>query len=287
MKFPFVRFSRKSLVWTSLALAATLGFVTQCSPSASAGNSNAAPVYSGSPATGRVPSNVAGPQRSYRRVSSPGKVIAMTFDDGPHPSFTPRLLDILRQRGIRATFYVVGNRCTEYASVMRKIAADGHEFGNHTWTHPMSPSRWGRGNLEPEIQRTHDIIVKVAGTAPKTYRPPGGSVTPAQMDWLLADYGYPTILWAVDPLDWKDRNAPLVTRRILSSTKAGDIVLAHDIHRTTVDAMPGTLDGLLADGFRFVTVAELIAMGQGKLAANQASGEPTKLMSFSFSPGNF
>ncbi len=220
---------------------------------------------------------------SYTRGNVNGPYIAMTFDDGPHPSLTPRLLDILAARNIKATFYVVGQNIKMYPGVMRRIAAGGHEFGNHTWTHPLRPSGWADAPLRSEIQRTADIIIGTTGVAPLSYRPPGGSVTPHQKQWLYNDFGYPTILWAVDPMDWKDRNSQTVTNRILAQTHAGNIVLAHDIHRTTVDAMPATLDGLLAKGFRFITISQLL----GRNTQHASTNQQPKMLSISFGPGGF
>lgn len=280
--------------WKSLALAAcgalSAAFLTsQCSSGSGVGMAGAPLRNTVSP---RLPNNIpSGAQTSYTKINSQAPVIAMTFDDGPHPSLTPRLLRVLKERNIKATFYVVGNRCGEFASVMRGIAADGHEFGNHTWTHPKSPGRWAKGALKAELDKTHDAIVRFGGMAPKTYRPPGGSVSNDQKQWIFDDYGYPTILWAVDPNDWRDRNAALVTNRILASTRPGSIVLAHDIHKTTIDAMPATLDGLLSRGYRFVTVSQLIAIGEGKIAdaggTEAPAAAPARMLSFSFSPGTF
>jgi len=138
----------------------------------------------------------------------------MTFDDGPHPKNTPRLLDILRQRNIKATFYVIGSSVDSYPAITR------------------------------------------------TMRPPYGALLTRQRNMLHSEYGYPTILWDVDPLDWKRPGIAVVKSRILSGTKSGSIVLAHDLHSSTVDAMPSTLDGLLAKNYRFVTVSQLLAMKQ-------------------------
>jgi peptidoglycan/xylan/chitin deacetylase (PgdA/CDA1 family) len=280
----------KPILASFACIATTVAITTQCSllSGATPKNTASTPVLRTHNQVQGIPSNIpSGAQTSYRGITTTGPFIAMTFDDGPHPSLTPRLLQILRERNIKATFYVVGNRCRAFAGVMRKIAADGHDFGNHTWTHPLAPSRWAEGPLRNELEKTHDVIVETGGLAPKTYRPPGGSVSPEQKNWIFNDFGYPTILWAVDPNDWRDRNAALVTNRILNQTRAGNIVLAHDIHRTTIDAMPGTLDGLLAKGFRFVTVPQLISIGEGKLAENGAPKEPTKVISFSFGPGSY
>lgn len=232
---------------------------------------------------GTMPPGSGGMRLSYNKVAAPGPFIAMTFDDGPHPSLTPRLLDILRQRNIRATFYVVGNRVGEFSGAARRIAADGHEFGNHTWTHPLAPSRWADALLRHELQRTHDAILRVTGGVAKSYRPPGGSVNPHQKQWIFNEFGYPTILWAVDPNDWKRPGPSVVTQRILAATRPGYIVLAHDIHPGTIEAMPATLDGLLARGYRFVTVSQLIALEQHRLATI----EQPRQFSASFSPGGY
>jgi peptidoglycan/xylan/chitin deacetylase (PgdA/CDA1 family) len=224
-----------------------------------------------------------GTQLSYNKANVHGPFIAMTFDDGPHASLTPRLLDILRERNIRATFYVVGNRTRPHASIMRRIAAEGHELGNHTYTHPFSPGRWADQPLRDEIQRTHDSILATSGATARSYRPPGGSVSPHQKQWIFNEFGYPTILWAVDPNDWKRPGAAVVTQRILTATRPGYIVLAHDIHPGTIDAMPATLDGLLARGFRFVTVSQLIGLERVRVAQVD---EPRKL-SLNYGPGGF
>jgi peptidoglycan-N-acetylglucosamine deacetylase len=264
--------SLKSIL-PAFILAAALAVSTQCARFDRPG-----PVATGIQPVSKQ--TFSGKQRQYRKVSIPDKIIAMTFDDGPHSSNTPRLLDILKARGVKATFYVVGDRCKGYANIVRRIVAEGHELGNHTWTHPLQPNRWSREKLEPEIRMTHETLISLTGAAPKTYRPPGGAVTPDQIDWLLADFGYPTIIWAVDPKDFKVLNANIVQRHILADTDAGEIVLSHDLYRTTVDAMPGTLDGLLAKGFRFATVSQLLALAEGKPAETTV-----KEIHFSMSPG--
>jgi peptidoglycan/xylan/chitin deacetylase (PgdA/CDA1 family) len=110
------------------------------------------------------------------------------------------------------------------------------------------------------MQRCQDAIVAAAGVRPRTMRPPYGGLLQRQRELVHQEFGYPTILWSVDPLDWKRPGPSVVASRILDATKPGGIVLAHDLHSQTVDAMPATLDGLLRRGFRFVTVSQLIAM---------------------------
>ncbi|MDP0491751.1 MAG: polysaccharide deacetylase family protein [Verrucomicrobiota bacterium JB023] len=198
---------------------------------------------------------------TFSRVNGVDRYIAMTFDDGPHPQNTPRLLDILRQRNIKATFYVIGKNVKTYPEITRRIVAEGHEIGNHTWNHPnltkLSPSK-----VRDELTTTRDVIIRTTGVQPRTMRPPYGALLTSQRNTIHREFGYPTILWDVDPLDWKRPGTAVVRSRILNGTKGGSIVLAHDLHSTTIDAMPSTLDGLLAKGFQFVTVSQLLTMKQ-------------------------
>ncbi|MFK7910231.1 MAG: polysaccharide deacetylase family protein [Akkermansiaceae bacterium] len=206
--------------------------------------------------SGNFPGDV-GVSHSRGRTALP--YIAMTYDDGPHPQNTPRLLDMLRERNIKATFYVIGRSVNMYPHIVRRIVAEGHEIGNHTWTHRNlkglsdSQVRW-------EMNKTRDIIVAACGVKPRTMRPPYGALRQNQRAWIHKEYGYPTILWNVDPEDWKRPGLSVVTSRIVNGTRNGSIVLAHDLHKPTVDAMPATLDGLLRKGFKFVTVSQLLAL---------------------------
>ncbi|QTN31766.1 polysaccharide deacetylase family protein [Akkermansiaceae bacterium] len=196
---------------------------------------------------------------TFSRVLVSGNYIAITFDDGPHPQNTPRLLDMLAQRNIKATFYVIGRSVDLHPGVLRRTVAEGHEIGNHSHTHRLL-SKLGDSELRQEMQRCQDAIGRAAGVRPRTMRPPYGGLLQRQRELVHSEFGYPTVLWSVDPLDWKRPGPSVVTSRILSSTTAGGIVLAHDLHSQTVDAMPATLDGLLKRGFSFVTVSQLIAM---------------------------
>jgi len=196
----------------------------------------------------------------------------MTFDDGPHAQNTPRLLDILKQRGIKATFFVVGQNAAEYPDILKRIVAEGHELANHSYTHPILASL-GESALRDQLDKTHQAVLKATGVSMKVMRPPYGALSQPQRVWTNTTFGYKTILWDVDPLDWKYRDASRVESEILGHVKPGSIILSHDIHKSTVDAMPTTLDALTAKGFKFVTVSELVALD--KPSAPKA-GAPSK-----------
>ncbi len=206
---------------------------------------------------------------SYSGVNVNGPYVALTFDDGPSSANTPRLLSILRQRGVKATFFVVGKNAAAYPQILRAIAADGHEIGNHSYTHSVM-SKMSLSAVYDEIRRTDDAIERATGSRPRTLRPPYGALTSSQRAAVYQDFGYPTIMWSVDPLDWKRPGSAAVAARIIKGTRAGSIILAHDIHAATVDAIPAVLDDLLARGYRFVTVSELIAMAPKRVAAPAA-----------------
>jgi len=200
-----------------------------------------------------------GARVTYNSVNISAPFVAMTFDDGPHPSLTPRLLDILKQRNIKATFYVVGKNAQAYPNIIRRMLAEGHEIGNHTWDHPSLTSISEMKGRE-QITRSARALTSIAGYQMRTMRPPYGATNQYVKEWLYKDYGYPTILWTVDPLDWKRPGSSVVTSRILAGARPGAIILAHDIHQGTVDAMPNTFDGLLSRGYKFVTVSQLLNM---------------------------
>lgn len=196
---------------------------------------------------------------THSRGNSNQPYVAMTFDDGPHSSNTPRLLDILRQRNIKATFYVIGKNVDMYPHLTRRIVAEGHEIGNHTYTHP-NLKKLSAAQVRNEMTKTRAAIVRATGVQPRTMRPPYGALFQAQRVRIMEEFGYPTIMWAVDPKDWQRPGVSVVRDRILSDTTNGSIILAHDLHAPTIDAMPSTLDGLLKKGYRFVTVSQLLAL---------------------------
>lgn len=196
---------------------------------------------------------------SYNSCNVEGMYIAMTFDDGPNAQLTPKLLDMLKERGIKATFFVVGKNVEEYPDIVRRMAAEGHEVANHSWSHPAL-TKLGAEGFRKQIESTNDAIAKATGKRPVLMRPPYGATSAILNRRLSEQYGLKVILWSVDPLDWKYRNSNRVYSYITQNTQPGSIILTHDIHATTVAAMPATLDSLLAKGYKFATVSELIAM---------------------------
>ncbi len=196
---------------------------------------------------------------TYNSCNVEGMSIAITFDDGPNPELTPRLLDMLKERGIKATFFVVGKNVEEYPAIVERMAAEGHEVANHSWSHP-SLTKLGLESFRKQIENTNEAIAKATGKRPLLMRPPYGATSASLNKRLNEQFGLKVILWSVDPLDWKYRNSNRVYNWIVQNTRPGSIILAHDIHATTVAAMPATLDALLAKGYKFSTVSELIAM---------------------------
>ncbi len=194
----------------------------------------------------------------FTRCEIQPPAIALTFDDGPHPEFTPKLLDTLKKENIKVTFFLVGRCVSAYPNVVKRMVDEGHEIASHSWSHPLLTSL-GDKSLESQMQRTHDAIIKACGVTPTLYRPPYGATRLSQRKYIHDKYGYLAILWDVDPLDWQHpRSSKKVHDRVLEQTRIGSIILCHDIHETTVDAMPTTIADLKARGFQFLTVSQLI-----------------------------
>jgi peptidoglycan-N-acetylglucosamine deacetylase len=222
------------------------------------------PSPSGSPApSGLKPA-------TYFQVNVDGPYIAMTFDDGPSPETTSRLLDILKQRNIKVTFFMIGQNAERYPEIVKRILAEGHEIGNHSWTHPQL-AKLSDDRVTEEITKTQNAIHNASGYTPTILRPPYGSITARQKEWIESKFGLSVILWSVDPFDWKRPGASVIQQRILAGARPGAIILSHDIHKQTVDSMPATLDALAAKGYKFVTVSQLIAMNQPKASPTPGS----------------
>jgi len=207
----------------------------------------------------KPPATPAEPPITFNSVHVDGPYIALTFDDGPNATLTPKLLDLLAARHLKATFFVVGQNAADHPDILKRAVREGHEIANHSWSHP-NLGKMSDEAVRRELQKTDDAIAAAIGKRPTLLRPPYGSITSHQKKWIHDEFGYRIIIWDVDPLDWKRPGPSVVTARILKETKAGSIVLAHDIHPPTIEAMPATFDQLMKKGFKSVTVTELLAM---------------------------
>jgi peptidoglycan/xylan/chitin deacetylase (PgdA/CDA1 family) len=246
-----------------------------------------------SPAPEKVkPAAPAEPRISFDSVNVDGPYIAMTFDDGPSAKLTPKLLDLLATHHIKATFFVIGENVVQHPELVQRAAREGHEIGNHSWSHPYLAKMSDEG-VRQQLRKTDDAIKSATGTRPTLMRPPYGSLTAHQRKWIHDEFGYQIILWDVDPLDWKRPGPTVVCSRIVKETRPGSIVLSHDIHPGTIEAMPATLAQLEAKGFKFVTVSELIRMARPEApkavpkehaAMPPASGSPIPASTATASP---
>jgi peptidoglycan-N-acetylglucosamine deacetylase len=208
---------------------------------------------------------------TFNSVHTDGPYIAMTFDDGPSATLTPKLLDLLAARHIKATFFVIGENVAEHPEIVERAAREGHEIGNHSWSHPNF-GKMSAESVRSQLRRTDDAIKNATGKRPTLMRPPYGSITDREKHWIHDEFGYQIILWDVDPYDWRRPGPAVVRNRILKETQPGSIVLSHDIHPGTIEAMPSTFDALEAKGFKFVTVSELLQLA--KPQAPHRSSEP-------------
>ena len=233
-----------------------------------------------------------GARTSYSSVKISQKVVAMTFDDGPHPVHTPKLLDILKARNIKCTFFVIGQQVKMYPNIIRRIIAEGHEIANHTWTH-CSLTSVSDDRIRKELKDSEDAVFEVAGVRPHLVRPPYGAINARIKDLMFAEFGYSTIMWSVDPQDWRRPGVSVVTSRLVNGAHPGAIMLAHDIHPPTISAMPAMFDQLLAKGYQFVTVSQLLNMEKAEMpvgvivrpASPMGDKDPTPLPPTANQPG--
>ena len=190
------------------------------------------------------------------------KIVALTFDDGPGP-YTEELLDFLQQEGVRATFFVLGTRVDSYPRLIRRMAAEGHEVGNHSNAHNML-NRMDLVGVRKEMGRCAEKIEKLLGYRPSVMRCPGGN-TSSTVTQYAQEAGIPIAYWSVDTRDWESRNKDAILNVAFGKNgiKDGSIVLMHDIYKTTVEAAKEMILRLKAEGYTFVTTSELIEARRG------------------------
>lgn len=179
--------------------------------------------------------------------------IALTFDDGPHPVYTELLLDGLKERGVKATFFVVGKNIPGHEEVILRMAQEGHLIGNHTYDH-ADVSRLSSSQVCEEFQKTSDLVEEITGEATPYVRPPFGNWDD-ELDCLSSMIA---VNWTIDPLDWTTANTAQVVERVVTEAAGDDIILLHDYYKSSVEAALQIVDILQARGFSFVTVEELL-----------------------------
>ena len=181
------------------------------------------------------------------------KRIALTFDDGPHPIYTPQMLELLKEEQVPATFFLLGENVELYGDVVKEIAKEGHLIGNHTYHHVQITSL----SLEEackEIQETSDLIEELTGTGTEYVRPPFGTWN----EELEERLNLIPVMWSIDTKDWTTQNVDWIVRETVKHAEDHDIILMHDSYQSTVDAVKRVIEQLEAEGFEFVTVDEII-----------------------------
>jgi len=181
------------------------------------------------------------------------KKIALTFDDGPHPFYTEQLLKGLKERNVRASFFITGQNVEAYPEIVKEMYEDGHLIGNHTYSHTQLTGR-NQEEFKQEIIKTNEAIREVTGQDTIYVRPPYGSWN-KEFEKELNMF---PVLWSIDPLDWCSSDVSCIVRNVCAKAKENDIILMHDQYKSTVTAALKIVDELQDEGFEFVTVDELM-----------------------------
>jgi peptidoglycan/xylan/chitin deacetylase (PgdA/CDA1 family) len=180
-------------------------------------------------------------------------VVSLTFDDGPSSYYTPRVLDTLRAHGVQATFFVLGRRAETHPEILARIATEGHDIGNHSWSHPSFRSLW-KEQIRDEICRTDAVVEAATGLRPALFRPPFGRYAESAVP-LVGGLGHHFVLWSVDGADWENENEAEVAQTIVRKARPGSIILLHDREPVTARALPQIIAGLRAKGFEIEKVS--------------------------------
>lgn len=181
------------------------------------------------------------------------KKVALTFDDGPHPQYTPKMLAALKERGVKATFFLLGEEVEQHPEIVKEIYEQGHLIGNHSYKHEQL-NKLSMKQACAQVNRTNKLIFDITGVYPSYIRPPFG-------DWhekLDCEVNMVEVLWDVDTLDWSSQNHAQIVNKVLKNVQENDIILMHDGYETSVTAAGEIIDTLKKQGYEFVTVDEIL-----------------------------
>lgn len=199
----------------------------------------------------------------YRSIPEAKGMIALTFDDGPHPRYTRQILDILKREGIKATFFVIGENIGYYdEGIVKDIINDGHELGNHTFNHEHTKNM-SEEDFYRDVRACHELVKAKYGYEMKIFRPPEGYID-EKVEKIASELGYSIIIWSIDTKDWEHVGSDLIVGNIEKNASDGDIILMHDYvskPNTTIGALERIIKNLKNEGYKFVTVSELIRNG--------------------------
>lgn len=198
--------------------------------------------------------------KTYFMAHTEQKVVALTFDDGPDPAFTEPILDILKQKKVKATFFVIGENARQNPFLLSRMVKEGHEIGNHSYTHDYNQNK-----MITEIKQTDEVVYTVTGIHTYFFRPPGGYSSNRLIE-AVQKQGYIFALWSVDSKDWRRPGINRIEENVISKISPGAIVLFHDgggFRNQTVEALGLIIDALRTDGYRFVTLSKLKALDSG------------------------
>lgn len=192
-------------------------------------------------------------QTSKEGEFAPPRQVALTFDDGPHKTCTAALLDGLKERNVKATFFLMGENISGKEELVQRMQREGHLIGNHSYRH-VQMTKEGEDEACRAVEQTEALIESITGARPEYLRPPYG----AWNERLECRVNLTTVLWTVDSLDWKLQNTEKIVRRVEKDVQSGDIILMHDIFHTSVEAALRIVDDLKQQWYEFVTVEELL-----------------------------
>ncbi|HUS26293.1 MAG TPA: polysaccharide deacetylase family protein [Nevskiaceae bacterium] len=184
--------------------------------------------------------------------------LALTFDDGPNPVTTPQILDILEAYDARATFFVIGSRVPGHEALLQRMFQDGFEIGNHSWSHP-DLTKLSSVQVRQQVEQTQTAVINAGVPAPRLFRPPYGAVNPM----VKSQIPLTLVMWNVDPEDWQTPDVSQIIAKVEAQAKPGGMVVMHDIHAQTAQALPTILDNL-EDRFQLVTVSDLFNLAPGQ-----------------------
>lgn len=196
-------------------------------------------------------------------------MVALTYDDGPSPTVTPRILKCLQDNGGRATFFMVGKQVVKSPDVLKQMVAQGCEVANHTYDHTLM-TKVAPSELASQLAATNQVVSDACGISPVLMRPCGGAKTVDGMN-IVGAISMPAILWSIDTLDWKTRDASQTIPNVLNQVKDGDIILMHDLYDATAEASETIIPELVNRGFQLVTVSELASYRGGMIPGKSYS----------------